>query len=109
MLKFENNHLKCLWFAESDDFQTTRTIKSLNNEILRLKEGLICIKKEIKFSGKDKLNLFNCKEYKDVSKFVFQTNLKGGRLKFNSLFPNIPYYLVPYYYYYYLKSFLKYD
>ena len=108
MLKFENNHLEWIWFAESNDFQTTRTIKSLDNEILRLKEGLICIEKARKFSGKDKLNLFNCKVYKHVSKFVFQTNLKEGRLKFNSLFPKIPYYLVPYYYIYFLKSFLNY-
>ena len=99
---------KCLNYYRNH-IQTTRAIKNIENEFLRLSEGLICVNKARTLCGKNKLSLLNCKKYKHISKFIFKTNLKGGRLKFNSLFPKIPYYLFPYYYFYFLKSFLKYD
>lgn len=87
--------------------QTTRAIKNLTNESIRLTEGLFCVNKAREVCGKSKLGLLDCKKYKHISKFVFETNFKVGRIKTNSIFPMIPLYLLPYYYFYFIKSLLK--
>lgn len=98
---------KCLNYYRNHS-QTTRSIKNSINESRRLTEGIICINNARKLSGKKEIGFLDIRDYKHLSKFVFETNLKTGRLNFNNIFPIIPFFLLPYYYYYYFKSILNY-